>query len=254
MKIEFRKEYCDDFLCEYFRIHELVNIQDLIDEVKKLEIESNKFKYIITLDDIGQASYTSMHSKMSNELDGGDWFSTENIDSSWLDEGYPREDLNFDQRFTIRQMGFKHGLSNTKYEDIFNKNIYLDQESRTEIIDANQNLLSLMDKEAYLLKIPVEFNYEAIFSFPNGYFSCDLSPFENYHLAKHLEENYDYRLFGIGASYISFIKGSRFTLQTVDSLLELLKKLYIKDNDNKLVEFLKDTIINQEYLTLRYSE
>ena len=87
MKIEYRKEYCDDFLCEYFRIHELVNIQDLIDEVKKLEIESNKFKYIITLDDIGQASYTSMHSIMSNDLDGGDCLSTENIDSSWLDEG-----------------------------------------------------------------------------------------------------------------------------------------------------------------------
>jgi len=136
----------------------------------------------------------------------------------------------------------------------FDKKIYLDQETRTEIINANENLLSLMDKEAYLLKVPVEFNYEAIFSFPNGYFSCDLSPFENYHLAKHLEENYDYRLFGIGASYISFIKGSKFTLQKVDGLLELLKKLYIKDNDNELVEFMKDTIINQEYLTLRYSE
>ncbi|MDH5325474.1 MAG: hypothetical protein OEZ58_14155 [Gammaproteobacteria bacterium] len=254
MKLEYRKPYCEDFLCEYFRIHELSNIDELISEVKKRTEESPDYKYLVTLDDIGQASYTSMHSKMYNALDGGDWIAKEKIDGSWMDGDYLRDDLGFEQKFLIRRFGFKHGLEGVGFDDIYEKLLYLDGESREELIEANQNLVTLMDKEAYLLKVPVRYSYESIYAFPNGYFSCDLSPFENYHLAKHLEVNYDYHLFGIGASYIAFRKGVGFKKEDLSGLIDLLSKIYVKDKDEELIEFLQETIMNKQILTLRYSE
>lgn len=254
MKLEYRKEFCEDFLCGYYRIHDLTDINELLDEVEVLSQENQCYRFIMTLDDIGQASYTSMHSKMSNELDGGEWLSTENIDPSWMDGDFLRDDLNFDQRFLIRRLGFKHGLSTVQFEDIFKKILFLDQESRDEFIESNKNPLEVVDKDAYLLKVPVEYSYEAIISFPNGYFSCDLSPFENYRLAEHLEKEYGFHLFGIGASYISFTKGPDFDAQKIDMILELLAKIYLNNEDREFIDFMRLSILNRGILTLRYSE
>lgn len=254
MKLEYRKEYCEDFLCEYYRIHELADVNELLDEIEILSQENKGYRFIITLDDIGQASYTSMHSKMSNELDDGKWLSKENIDPSWMDGSFLRDDLNFDQQFLIRRLGFKHGLSAVKFEDVFKKLLFLNEESRKEVIESNKNPLSIIDKEVYLLKVPVEFSYEAIYSFPNGYFSCDLSPFENYRLAEHLEKEYGFELFGIGASYISFTKGPDFDAQKIDMFLELLSKIYLDNEDKEFIDFMRLSILNRGVLTLRYSE
>ncbi|UDL06506.1 hypothetical protein [Marinobacter sp. CA1] len=254
MKLEYRKNYCGEFLCGYYRIHDLVDINDILYEAQVLSQGSHGYKFIMTLDDIGQASYTSMHSKMSNELDGGEWLTSENIDPSWMDGDFLRDDLGFDKKFLIRKLGFKHGLSNVKLEDIFKKSLFLDQESRDDVIEVNKNPLTVIDKEVYLLKVPVEYSYEAILSFPNGYFSCDLSPFENYRLAEHLEKEYGFHLFGIGASYISFIKGPRFEPKKVDMILEFLAKIYLKNEDREFIDFMRLSILNRDILTLRYSE
>ncbi|WP_166115155.1 hypothetical protein [Pseudoalteromonas sp. Z9A5] len=254
MKFEYKKEYCDDFLCGYYRIHDLDDINKLLDEVQVLSQENQGYRFIMTLDDMGQASYTSMHSKMSNDLDDGTWLSTENIDPSWMDGSFLRDDLSFDQQFLIRKLGFKHGLSKVQLEDVFEKNLFLGHESKKEIIESNKNPLAIIDKEVYLLKVPVKYSYEAIFSFPNGYFSCDLSPFENYRLAEHLEKEYGFHLFGIGASYISFSKGPDFDAQKIEMLLEFLAKIYLKNEDKEFIDFMRLSILNRDILTLRYSE
>jgi len=254
MKFEPSNECNRGFLCEYFRIHELLDINELVASVKKLAIEHEQFKFIITLDDIAQATYTSMHSIACNSLDDGDWIAKENIDDSLMDGNYFRDDLSFEQNFTIRHMGFKHGLIDIKFEDIFDKDLSLGHDSKKEMIEANKNLLSLIDKEVYLLKVPVTNSYEAILAFPNGYFSSDLSPFENYLLAKELEDSYGFYLFGIGASYISFSKGVGFCDSKIASLVDLLIKIYSHENDKALTEFLSESILKQDILTLRYSE
>ncbi|TXI96574.1 MAG: hypothetical protein E6Q34_00920 [Burkholderiaceae bacterium] len=251
---DYPSEFCHDFLCRSYRIHELNSIWDLVAEIERREKENGRCKFIITLDDFGQAAYTSMHSRLSSDLDDGEWLSNEKIDETWLDGGYPREDLNFEQKFTLRRLGFKHGLAKVKFDDVFEKCLYLHEGSRDEIVDANKDMLSVVDKEAYLLEVPVEYSYETIYAFPNGYFTCDLSPFENYHLAKHLEEIYDYRLIGIGASYLAFIKGARFSEKSVDNLLALLMKLYAKNDDPELFDFFREVLLSQRVLMLRYTE
>ena len=254
MKLEYRNEYCEDFLCEYYRIHDLTDINELLDEIQVLSQKNQGYRFIMTLDDIGQASYTSMHSKMSNGLDGGQWLAKENIDPSWMDGNFLRDDLNFEQKFLIRRLGFKYGLSTVQFADIFKKILFLDDDSKEEIIESNQNPLAIVDEEVYLLKVPVENSYEAIYSFPNGYFKCDLSPFENYRLAEHLEKEYGFRLFGMGASYISFIKGPDFDVKKIDSILELLSKIYLENEDEEFIDFMRLSITNRDVLTLRYSE
>ena len=73
-----------------------------------------------------------------------------------------------------------------------------------------------------ILKIvPVEKPYEGICGFPNGYFESDLNPFENYALAKHLFDKYNFELFGIGASFLGFFRN------------EMLEKNIIKEGGQK---------------------
>jgi len=254
MDFEPGKKYSAGFLCEYLRIHDLSDINELLASVKKLTVEHKQSKFIITLDNIAQATYTSMHSIARNSLDEGDWIAKENIDDSLMDGDYFRDDLNFEQNFAIRRMGFKHGLLDIKFEDIFDKNLSLNHDSKIEMVEANKNLLSLMDKEVYLLKVPVTNSYEAILAFPNGYFSSDLSPFENYLFAKKLEEHYGFYLFGIGASYLSFNKGIDFCESKIPSLVDLLIKIYSDKDDELFAEFLRESILKQDILTLRYSE
>lgn len=229
-----------EFLCEYFTVHNLSNIQDLIDTLENLIVKSQGFRFLITLDDINQSTYTSMHSVINYDLDGEDWIDNEN--------------LNIENKFIIRKLGFKHNLKEVEFEDIFNKILFLNEDSKKEFMNANKNLLSIIDKKVYLLKIPVEQSYESIFAFPNGYFDCDLSPFENYYLSKYMSEKYDYHLIGMGASYISFLKGIKFKNDKIDELVKFLMKLYVEENDEELSIFLKQTIFNQKILTLKYSE
>jgi hypothetical protein len=254
MKLEYRADYCEDFLCGYYRVHDLADIRELISEVQALREENPSVQFIMTLDDIGQACYTSMHAIMSYDLDEGSWLSSESIDPSWLDGDYLRDDLTFEQRFFVRKLGFKHGVSDVQFDDIFEKLLYLDASSKQELIEANKEPLSMVDQECYLLKVPVDHSYEAIYSFPNGYFSCDLSPFEIYRLAEHLEKEFGLHLFGIGASYLSFIKGPDFKAQKVDSILALLAKIYIKEEDSEFLYEMRDSLMERDLLVLRYTE
>lgn len=250
MKLEYRNDYCEDFLCGYYRVHDLADIRELINEVQALREEDSGFQFIMTLDDIGQACYTSMHATMSYDLDEGPWLSNQSVDPSWMDGEY----LTFEQRFFVRKLGFKYGVSNVQFDDIFEKLLYLDASSKQAFIEANKEPLSVIDQECYLLKVPVDHSYEAIYSFPNGYFSCDLSPFEIYRLAEHLEKEFGLCLFGIGASYISFIKKSDFRVQKVDSILVLLAKIYLKEEDSEFIENMRNSLMERDLLVLRYTE
>ena len=87
--------------------------------------------------------------------------------------------------------------------------------------------------------------------FPNGYFSSDLSPFENYALAKHFYEKYGFELMGIGASLLGFIRHGSLDQQQKIELCSDLAKLYNSDKNisDKLIN-----ILNNNFLFIKYTD
>lgn len=254
MKLEYKKVFSDEsFLCEYYRVHDLTDIDEFLKEIAVLIETHQDHQFIMTLDDVGQASYTSGHTISSNELECEECVLPQDIDPSCIDD-FLRRNRDFEQEFSTRRSTFQNGVACVEFEEVFEKDLSLTGETKEDFIEANANPLSMIDDEVYLLKVPVDKSYEAIYAFPNGYFTCDLSPFENYRLAEHLETEYGFHLFGIGASYLSFIKGAEFTPEKVDSLLELLAKIYLKEEDKKFMNAMKRSVLERRILVLRYTE
>lgn len=93
-----------------------------------------------------------------------------------------------------------------------------------------------------------------ISALPNGYFNCDLDPFENYALAEHLRLHYGYRLFGMSASCIAFRRERPLDAAKAVQIGDDLARLYhCTEEPQKAARFAH---IAQRYgtLLLKYTE
>lgn len=239
-------------LGQCFRLHQPTSLEELLSAYDDVP---DGHRHLFTLDDLGQALYTAMHASNRHDLDSGDWLQEAGIDASWLEDGYPRDDLSLQQRLHIRRLGVERTLQETSFDDLFAKDLRVDEDSLADLVAANTDLISVLDDECYLLRIPVQRACEAIYGFANGYFSSDLSPQENFRLAEHLENHFGYALFGIGASLIAFRRSRALNQAQAASLLDLLSRLYAREDNGVQVRALfADTIENRELLVLRYTE
>ncbi|MDP9897972.1 hypothetical protein [Variovorax ginsengisoli] len=62
------------------------------------------------------------------------------------------------------------------------------------------------DDNVYVQRLPVARDDLLIAGLPNGYFSADWNVFQNHALIRQLEATHGYRFFGIGASWLGFVR------------------------------------------------
>ena len=98
-----------------YRLHGPISQAELL---KAYDEAPAGHQHLFTLEDIGQALYTSMHARHYHDLDSGDWLESAGIEPSWLENGYPREDLTVAQRLHIRRLGFGRLLPQTSFDSI----------------------------------------------------------------------------------------------------------------------------------------
>lgn len=253
MRLELDPDADRRLLSPCFRVLEPANTAALIDAYDQAPADH---RHLLTLDDLGQALYTSMHASMSHDLDGGPWLLEAGIDPSWLEEGeFLRDDLPLEQHFKVRRLSFERQLHGVDFDVLFEKDLSLNEETRAELEAANTDLLPLLDREVYLLRVPVQRACQALYAFPNGYFRSDLSPLESFRLAEHLEDRYGYALFGLGASLIAFRRTRALDQAETDSLLDLLVRLYAAPGDEASTRALFAGVVGQHpLLILRYTE
>ncbi len=118
----------------------------------------------------------------------------------------------------------------------------------------HENPFKFIDREVLLTIVPVNEAALTLSAFPNGYFTCDLNPFENYALAKHLCDKYHYQLFGIGASLIGFKRITDLNDASVRFLGEDLANLYNQGQTESVIERFSSIVKENEYLFLKYVE
>jgi hypothetical protein len=246
----------EDFLCRWYKVNKVndLNLNDLINTYNSLKNQNPASSFLFTLDNINQACYTSMHSTMSNNLDDTNGYDLSSLNASCFEDGTHKGCLSNLSEFFIRKDNFKKGIDKTTLSNVYEKGISLFHDSIDDFKTANDDVISIIDKRIYILEVDVNNSYETLFAFPNGYFSCDLDPFENYLFAKHMQTEFDYRLFGIGASHIAYIKTKELTDDRIQKLIEFLQKIYRNQFDMVLINLLNHYIKNNALLVLRYTE
>ncbi|WP_440206530.1 hypothetical protein [Acinetobacter oleivorans] len=233
--------------------HELIcyatiNEIDLWKDVVNLysEIKQNNFpkKVLLLLEDIGQCQYTSMHASMGDGL----YFDTSELveddsEASW-DNTRPLE-----LQYHIEQL-----LKPENYIDFNNlpKKLKYSDEDQATLLQINAEPEEILDEVIQVKLVNSETETQKFAACLNGYFSCDLNPFESFSLIQHLDQNYDLEYVGLGASLLFFIKTPKFDANKTPQLFNDLSNFY-QFNQSTHIQ-LEQHLSNHEYLILPYVE
>ena len=199
-------------------------------------------RMLTTLDDIGQASYTSGHTLDANELDPA----PDDDVVIGEDDTLPLPD------FATRLDRLVKAAETVTLEQISNR-LWWTGKERLSFFALQDEPDAILDREhVYIQAVPVSRAWEMMAGFPNGYFHGDFSPMENLVLARHLEEAFGYSLFGIGANYIGFRRTSSFSSDRLGDLAAFVISLHAVSNEPDLLWRVRMTLEALDLLFLAY--
>ncbi|ELA9072557.1 hypothetical protein QVK62_004139 [Vibrio parahaemolyticus] len=242
-------EICDEYLGTA-----ITSLSEIFDTLTKLKSEFLDHRVIVTLDDLGQAQYTSMHGIMSHDLDETQGYDLSKVDPVAFEDGEHIGSLTTKSEFFIRRNNFLLKTKSLNFADVCCDKLTIDDHEIEVLKKIHASPIDYIDSEVLFKVVPVQTSSLAISAFPNGYFTCDLNPFENYALAKHLEQNYGYELFGIGASLVGFKRNNQLDSSLANSLAKDIANLYNRENDQSVIEHILELTKNYNYLFLKYVE
>jgi hypothetical protein len=254
MELELVDVPSEHFLCDRYRAGSLTSSRELIDVYRALKSQQPDVSFLFTLDDLGQACYTSMHAKSSHNLDEIEGFDLSTLGPECFDEGGHKGYLTSKSELFIREANYLRGVRDTSLADVLSKQISPYEVSVDDFVSANENIAGILDEEIYVLAVERPHGYQALYAFPNGYFSCDLNPFETFVMAKHMQEQFGYVLVGIGASRLAFLAEEKLEESGVHRLLSFLRELYACEWDEDMHASAKDCVTRGGLLVLRYTE
>lgn len=223
---------CPAWLCE-----NVTSIRNLLDVMDEKAAEHPGARMLTTLDDTGQAVYTSEHTADANDLDP--------LPEDDADDLPPPD-------FEIRRQRLLAAAQSVTLDQLRNR-LWWTGEGRPSFFDLQDNPDAVLDrKETYIQAVPVEHAWEAVAAFPNGYFHGDFNPMENVVLARHLEQSFGYALFGIGASYLAFRRNAPLSADALSALSRFIIDLHADSNTPDLPAKIQQTLQATDLLVLSY--
>jgi hypothetical protein len=242
----------NETLFETYVIEDYHSFEELLQTYHQFKQQHTGKSILLTLDDLGQAEYTSTHATMSHDLDDTEGYDLSNLDAAAFENGEHIGYLSTPSEFFIRKENFLKKVADVDFADACDRDLTIEPAEIELLKKINQAPIAYFDQQILVKIIPVTQSYEAICGFPNGYFTSDLNPFENYAVAKHLQQQYGYELFGIGASCIGFIRSSILDEASAKELTIDLMKLYHAPEST--FQPLFELVRKQAHLILKYVE
>lgn len=193
------------------------------------------------LEDISQAFYTSGHSLRSNELDDIDPETQDGLHADSFENFEPGDPAEFiglthPSEFPIRHKIFMDYVAQSEPTAWHNAMMWDVGDVRCPSLVAGTPRCPDLggrywqrDRKTYVTRVPVGTAAEAIAIFPNGYFSDDMAPDENYGLAKALEDNFGLEIFGFGATYAGYMRDKALSGEEAKALGAFLAPLYASE-------------------------
>ncbi|WP_282133848.1 hypothetical protein [Cellulophaga baltica] len=242
----------NEILFDSFLIENLNSFDEFIEIYEKYKHNNSDKTIILTLDDLGQAEYTSGHSIHSNDIDETEGYDLSGLDKACFEDNEHLGYLSTTSEFFIRIGNFLKQTKDIDFKSVCERDLTIDEDEISILEKINLSPFEYLDEQIILKIVPVKKPYEGISGFPNGYFESDLNPFENYALSKHLFEKYNFELFGIGASFLGFIRNEKLGENKVKELIIDLSKLY-KTTESAFDRF-SEIIKDKNYLFIKYIE
>ena len=219
---EFTALLCDGYLLSgSFTLNEIANF------VRNTYKKHSDHILLATLDDTDQGFYTCGHSINSNDLDNTYGYDLSGLPRELFKDGKHCGYLKSKEEFSIRKGNFRKNLTGLSVESLLKKRWWSgDTDSVPSLLSPKSKSTLPRENRSYVQIVDVENCYEAIAAFPNGYFSDDYDPFENYTLAMHLYETFGFKLFGIGAVYLGFMREDALNDKANQKLAKFISGLY----------------------------
>jgi hypothetical protein len=206
---------------------------------EKSALAGPDFCLFSSFDDYDQACYTSGHAMEKYQLDP-------------LYEDDPPEP-SCDAKFQAIFKKFKSLTEQSNFCDLAGKLIgYNDLKAIAFLTKINKDPSLCFDTEMVMQIVPVGNPEDAMAAFPNGYFTDDLTPFENHTLAKHLREKHGYSLIAIGAQYMCFYRREPATKIIATETVTSVATLFEAKVGEQLAEKLGAALIGQQHLILPF--
>ncbi|WP_375037575.1 hypothetical protein [Acinetobacter sp. RW6] len=223
------------------KVNSWKDVLNLYSEIKQKHLPK---KVLLLLEDIGQCQYTSMHASMGDGLyfDASE-LTQDDSEASW-DNTRPLE-----FQYHLEQL-----LKPENYIDFNNlpkKLSYCDEDQST-LLQINAEPEKILDDVIQVKLVNTQTETQKFAACLNGYFTCDLNPFESFSLIQHLDQNYGLEYVGLGASLLFFIKTPKFDANKTTKLLHELSNFY-QFNQTTHTQ-LEQHLSNHEYLILPYVE
>ena len=199
-------------------VSEVTDFSELLALVRAEQAANPGTTVFLTLDDAGQAFYTSGHATASAELE------------------VPVDDLDFladpAAEDALQHRQFAHTSAQLARPDLQVPwaDLRGTRESEpgelTVLAERNEDPAGLLDDVVLLLHVPAADPTAALAALPNGYFSVDWNVFQNHAVTRRLAAGYGYRPLGIGASWLGFVRDEPLPPGDAGRLVGELAEIY----------------------------
>lgn len=238
-------------LNHYASIVDIQSWQEVLNSYLEIKQQVQPKKVFLVLDDIHQAEYTAMHAIEDDRLyfNIEDECSDVDINDPKFEQWYQNVGIFNELHHYSQQL--QQPIYQQKIQDLTKKMQYYSEDDLYALLRFNQQPLAIVDTEIQVKIADIETEALKLAMLPNGYFSCDFDPFENFTIIQHIQ-NYGFEFIGLGAMLLGWIKTSDFKSDQIDHLIQDLVMIYPLNISNQNI--LKELILENNYLILPYSE
>ncbi|MEB3754265.1 hypothetical protein [Acinetobacter sp. MD2(2019)] len=231
---------------DYGCITDIKNWVDVLALYKTLKQQLFPKKIFLVLDDLAQAEYTSMHACHDDRL-----YIPEHISEQLSDDENEQEYSALALHYYIQQ--FLAAEHQQHLSDFGQKMQHYDRADFETLMLINKNPLPCLDTDLDVKIADVPSEPLKLAMLPNGYFSCDFDPFENFTIIQFMH-SFGFDFIGLGAALLGFIKTDKCHLDAnnCEAVMQGLSSIY-PFNTAEYAAF-KQLICSQDYLLLPYSE
>ena len=244
-------------LCDEYRVSDITDMAQLVATARGLVADRPGHRPLLSLDDFGQARYTSGHAVGNLDLDDTDGADLSALPPECFEDGAHRGYLSSKAEFPIRAANFARHAGGATFEDACRFGLTLDAEAREEWIGYQDDPLALLDPPVSVLLVPAVHAEEALAAFPNGYLTSDLNPAHNAAVARHFRQAHGYELIGVGAAYLGLWRDTPAEGEMLDAVVQDLQTLYNAPEEGDWANFRPRAIAalnGRSHLWIRYVE
>ena len=209
-----------NFGCVYEWLEDFDGLQEVLQHLDQLAAKDTSHRYLCTLDDVSQCSYTCGHAGQDDRLyldspDDMDWDDPKQ-ERAWEPASLQHRLAQLNNSEVAQSWEQVCGSLCTMADDVL------------ALLQANRAPDLLLDDVVYVQRIPVSSDDLKIAAQPNGYFSADWDTFQNHAIIRHLATQYGYRFFGMGAAWMGFVRSAPPSEDLAQRLIADLRELYGK--------------------------